>query len=74
MVGTEVSLRALRTPERRVGRRRTLDSHDEPAATQTLYQVFEPDRFDVVVFKNPTNPWENYIKRLVGLPGEQIAL
>ncbi len=39
-----------------------------------LYQVFNPDRFDVVVFKNPENPYENYIKRLIGLPGEQIAL
>lgn len=36
--------------------------------------VFEPRRFDVVVFKNPTNPKENYIKRLTGLPGEQLAI
>jgi signal peptidase I len=49
-----------------------------------------PDRFDVVVFKNPnslarghdprsdpvsTEPFqENYIKRLVGLPGETLAI
>lgn len=39
-----------------------------------LYSVYEPERFDIVVFKNPTNPTENYIKRLIGLPGEQIAL
>ncbi len=49
-------------------------SGDRIFVLKYLYQVFEPDRFDVVVFKNPTNPWENYIKRLVGLPGEQIAL
>jgi signal peptidase I len=39
-----------------------------------LYSVFDPRRFDVVVFKNPTDPRVNFIKRLVGLPGEQIAL
>ena len=39
-----------------------------------LYSIFEPQRFDVIVFKNPTDPKMNFIKRLVGLPGEQIAL
>ncbi len=39
-----------------------------------LYALNEPRRFDVVVFKNPGDPTVNYIKRLVGLPGEQVAL
>lgn len=36
--------------------------------------LYEPTRFDVVVFKNPTLPAENYIKRLLGKPNEQLAL
>jgi signal peptidase I len=33
-----------------------------------------PTRFDAVVFKDPGEPQTNFIKRLIGLPGEQIAL
>ncbi|MEM7229477.1 MAG: S26 family signal peptidase [Planctomycetota bacterium] len=42
---------------------------------KTLYPFRQPDRFDVVVFKNPTDPIgdaQNYIKRLIGLPNETI--
>lgn len=35
-------------------------------------KLHEPQRWDVVVFKNPEGPEVNYIKRLVGLPGEQL--
>lgn len=37
-------------------------------------QVSEYRRFDVVVFKNPEEGHVNYIKRLVGLPGETIRI
>lgn len=37
-----------------------------------LYELFPPERFDVVVFKNPEKATQNFIKRLVGLPNEQI--
>jgi len=34
----------------------------------------EPRRGDVAVFRLPTNTSENYIKRLVGLPGDKIQV
>ena len=39
-----------------------------------IYQFQEPKRWDVIVFKNPTQPEINYIKRLVGLPGETVEI
>ncbi len=38
------------------------------------YEFGDPDRFDVFVFKYPEEPITNYIKRLVGLPGELIRI
>lgn len=53
---------------------RRLFSGDRILVLKYLYAIQEPHRFDVIVFKNPTDPQQNYIKRLIGLPGEQIAL
>jgi len=39
-----------------------------------LYQFAEPKTWDVVVFKNPGDPQENYIKRLIGRPGETVEV
>jgi signal peptidase I len=38
------------------------------------YEIGEPNRWDVFVFKYPEFPDVNYIKRLVGLPGETIRI
>lgn len=51
-----------------------LSSGDRILVLKYLYSIMNPARFDVIVFKNPEIPTENYIKRLIGLPGEEIAL
>lgn len=33
-----------------------------------------PERWDLAVFRNPAEPDQNYLKRLVGLPGETITI
>ncbi len=36
--------------------------------------ALSPRRWDVVVFRNPNDPAVNYIKRLIGLPGDSIEI
>jgi signal peptidase I len=69
-----------RVPLRQTSRARDLQDRrmgDRILVLKSLYPFSEPDRFDVVVFKNPTDPdgeSENYIKRLIGLPNEKVWL
>ena len=38
------------------------------------YHLGNPERWDVIVFRYPEDMQKNYIKRLVGLPGETIRI
>jgi signal peptidase I len=39
-----------------------------------LYKFTDPKRWDVIVFKNPVDPQESYIKRCVARPGETLEI
>jgi signal peptidase I len=47
---------------------------DRIIVSKFAYELSDPERWDVIVFKYPSNPKQNYIKRLIGLPGETIKL
>ena len=49
-------------------------SGDRVLVLKYLYKFRQPDRWDVVVFKNPQSNRDNYIKRLAGLPGEMVRI
>jgi signal peptidase I len=51
-----------------------LFSGDRILVLKYLYDFQPPQRWDVMVFHNPNEPVQNYIKRLVGLPNEKIEL
>ena len=46
---------------------------NEPLFHKTMLVNGEPQRGDVVVFQLPENPGINYIKRIVGVPGDKIV-
>ncbi|MCP4456396.1 MAG: signal peptidase I [Planctomycetes bacterium] len=52
----------------------TVENGDRILVLKCQYQFSDPRRYDVIVFKNPLNPTENYIKRLIGLPGDKIEI
>ena len=47
---------------------------DRILVNKFVYDFEKPERFDVIVFKNPNNGKQNYIKRLVGLPGDNLLI
>ncbi|MFC4821519.1 signal peptidase I [Dokdonella ginsengisoli] len=44
-----------------------------PVLNKKVLDVGEPKRGDVFVFRYPENPKEDYIKRVIGLPGDEIT-
>ena len=62
-----------RYPNREVEDARAFNG-DRILVNKFPYELGDPDRWDVFVFKYPEKPGTNYIKRLVGLPGETIRI
>jgi len=44
-----------------------------PVLNKKIIDIDEPERGDVVVFRYPRDPSLDYIKRVIGLPGDHIA-
>lgn len=45
-----------------------------PFSGATWLPVKEPSRNDVIVFKYPLNPSQDYIKRVIGVAGDQVQI
>jgi signal peptidase I len=43
-----------------------------PVVNRKIIDLGEPKRGDVMVFRFPLNPSQDYIKRVVGLPGDRV--
>lgn len=52
----------------------TLMIGDRILVNKFIYHFQEPKRGDVIVFKYPLEPERDYIKRVIGLPGETLEI
>lgn len=48
--------------------------HEYLIIDEITYRFNEPQRGDIIVFRYPKNPQEYFIKRLIGLPGEEVQI
>jgi len=51
-----------------------LHNGDYLLVDEISYRFGSPARGDIIVFRFPGNPRENYIKRIIGLPGETVEI
>ncbi len=43
-------------------------------ADKLAYDLYAPRRGDIVIFAYPRDPRQTYVKRVIGLPGETVAM
>lgn len=47
---------------------------DQLLVNKSAYDFRSPERWDVIVFRNPYRPSQAYVKRAIGLPGERVQI
>ncbi len=52
----------------------SLHQNDRVIVSKLAYRSNEIERGDIVVFDYPNNPEEEYIKRVIGIPGDVISI
>jgi signal peptidase I len=52
----------------------TLDDNDYLIANKIDYRLHPPQRGDIIILRPPTNNSTDFIKRIIGLPGERVFI
>ncbi len=52
----------------------TIMTDDRIMGFRLAYLFDKPKRFDIVIFKQPDNEKENFVKRIIGMPGETVEI
>ncbi len=52
----------------------TIHEKSRMIGSRLAYLFSKPERKDIIIFRYPDNPKENYVKRVIGLPGEYVEI
>ncbi len=52
----------------------TLNEREAVLVLRVPYYFREPKRGEIIIFKYPEDPTKEYVKRLIGLPGDKIEI
>jgi len=52
----------------------TLLVGDHLLVNKMVYRFWEPERGDIIVFQYPEDPDRDFVKRVIGLPGERVEM
>jgi len=52
----------------------SLQDNDLVIASRLDYRIHPPDRGDIVIVKDPYDPSQSFIKRVIGLPGDHVLI
>jgi signal peptidase I len=52
----------------------TLENSEYIIINKLAYYIGDPQRGDIVVFRPPTDQKKHYVKRVIGLPGDQVVI
>lgn len=52
----------------------TLHHGERLLVDKISYRFVEPARGEIIVFKNPSNTSEQFVKRILGVPGDKVAI
>ena len=52
----------------------TIQKQDRLIAFRLAYLFERPDRYDVIVFRSPDDITTLFVKRIIGLPGEEVEI
>lgn len=52
----------------------TIMTKDRMVGLRTAYWFKDPQRGEIVIFKNPDNEAETFVKRVIGMPGDKVVI
>jgi signal peptidase I len=52
----------------------TLENNEYIIINKLSYYIGDPGRGDIIVFRPPSDPKKHYVKRVIGLPGDEVVL